>query len=194
LVFITGEGKWDSETLSLDISRRNGLWGHFEAKLTSRDALSSEATYVTRERARRTRILQRVVGSYVGIVTTPRGAPRSEANFCVDLTVSLSEVITPSGAFPALIAQYARTRLASSRIGQRSLNVEFDAQSGEVSMRDSGEKVGTVPGSQIISFYGSFARGELRGTLSNNFGPLGTYQATAGVEPGQCEQERKTSY
>jgi hypothetical protein len=192
-IFITGAGSWKSESVSLDLSRRNGLWGRFEAKLTSREVLSSEATYITRERARRTRILQKLAGKYVGIVTPPAGS--SGDSFCVDLSLSLSEVITSQGSFPSLIAQYARTRLAASRIGQRSLNVEFDAQSGEVSMRDSGVSVGSIPGSQIISFYGSASgsgqRSQLRGTLSNNFGPLGSYQAQVGVEPDQCTEERK---
>jgi hypothetical protein len=113
---------------------------------------------------------------------------------CVDFTLSLQETPSALGSLPNLIAQFAYTRLAEDRIGERTLSIDYNGQTGEVSMREVAAPTSPIPGSGILSVVGVLdrqaARPELLVQFSDSRGKVGDVRAAMGVEPAACQAER----
>jgi hypothetical protein len=190
--FLSIEGKIGQADLSLAVTRKGGLWGRFESRRVADTATSSAAGEQSEERQRRLRILNGIEGRYVGRISNIGQGLDFK---CADFTLFVAEQMTQMGMMPALLGQFYFTRLADNQIGGRSLALDWNSQTGEVAMRETGGASGPnpVPGSQVFSAQGTLKSGQLNVTLTNFRGKIGDVEAKRNVEPALCRQERQSS-
>jgi len=169
-------GRFSGDEITATVIRTGGVWGQLNIKRVSTTVSSSPEGEDRAEQDRRTKILETVVGRYVGLVKG--GARGSESELI--LSIAQVEMLGPSGAMvpmPTLVARF-RDINDQYEITTRFLpRVTFNSQDGSIFATNAQSVTGaqaTLPAS-ILTASGFVKNGEATVELSNGLGPLGRF-------------------
>lgn len=180
-VLLSIEGGAIGNALNVQVARRGGIWGTFEAKRVSTDPSAPTAGDTTEQRNRRLRIFKQVEGQYQGILRTGDGADRM-----VEISLIVNQAMTPDGVLmPTLTGFYRYLDVVPGTLDW-ALTVDYNSQTGDIFMRDTGG-VSTAPGGATLSLAGRvFERAGkqvLDVAVRNKSRVVGSVQATRGQTP-----------
>ncbi len=164
-------GQVFGDRASLDVSRKGGRWGRFEAAKISSDAPAPEGGEDVNYRDRLRKLYEKMEGVYEGIL---EGGPERNR---VEITLTVGQGPGANGGLaPILNGQFRYSDLPRG-VGERQLRVEFDSLTGQISM-DAIAGGGSIPGSQFLSLEGTWVEGFLRVRIRDSRGALGNLVAT----------------
>ncbi len=166
-----------SGQMTVELTREGGVWGTLTAVRTSTASSAPTAGEQTEYRERFMRIYGGVEGRYQGRMQSVNGN-----DYGVEIAMVIIErPLDAGGSRPILSAQYRRLDAPAGTL-EWSLVVDYNKQTGEILMRESGSTGSGVPGGMILSVSGSLATNGgtkvLDVTVRNRAAVLGRLQAT----------------
>ena len=171
-VMLSLRGQAGGDQMQVELARKGGVWGIFQARRTSMDSVTPGAGTQQELRDRWLRIHRPIEGAYVGTVRASSGS-----DFPIEIAIVIVERPSSTGvSMPELQAQYRRLDFPSG-IGEHSLKVDYNAQTGDIAMRDSGSGSSTVPGANVLSISGTWIQGNLRAEIRNKSSLVGFVEA-----------------
>jgi hypothetical protein len=171
-VMLSLRGQASGEQMQVELARKGGVWGVFRARRTSVDSMAPGAGAQQELRERWLRIHRPMEGAYAGTVRATAGT-----DFPVEIALVIVERPSSTGvSTPELQAQYRRLDFPSG-IGEWNLKVDYNAQTGEIAMRDSSSAPSTIPGANVLSITGTWQQGLLRVEIRNKNSVVGFVEA-----------------